>query len=133
MKKIALIVMLLAGTFTYSVAQKTDSTSRTKKTISKVDKSTGVNKDGSLDMRVKANKETKARKDSQNMRPSTIPAQPTPVQKRNEQNQAKSKIVNTPEDKISGKDAKGRTIYEGPKGGRYIINSNGNKEYIKKS
>ncbi|MBK6977996.1 MAG: hypothetical protein IPH28_13570 [Cytophagaceae bacterium] len=36
------------------------------------------------------------------------------------------------DDKSIGKDDKGRTIYEGPRGGRYYINSNGNKTYIKK-
>lgn len=36
----------------------------------------------------------------------------------------------TGQDKSVGKDAKGRTIYEGPRGGRYYINSNGNKTYI---
>ncbi|MCU0447153.1 MAG: hypothetical protein MUE85_19835 [Microscillaceae bacterium] len=35
------------------------------------------------------------------------------------------------DDKVVGKDAKGRTIYQGPRGGRYYINSKGNKEYIK--
>ena len=35
-------------------------------------------------------------------------------------------------DKVFGKDDKGRTIYEGPRGGHYYINSNGNKEYISK-
>ena len=34
------------------------------------------------------------------------------------------------QDKSFGKDAKGRTIYEGPRGGKYYINSNGNKTYI---
>ncbi|OYY56540.1 MAG: hypothetical protein B7Y52_03275 [Sulfurovum sp. 28-43-6] len=32
-----------------------------------------------------------------------------------------------------GKDDKGRTIYEGKRGGHYYINSNGNKTYIKKN
>ena len=36
------------------------------------------------------------------------------------------------DDKVIGKDDKGRTIYEGPRGGRYYINSNGNKTYVKK-
>jgi colicin import membrane protein len=36
------------------------------------------------------------------------------------------------EDKVFGKDDKGRTIYEGPRGGRYYINANGNKTYIQK-
>lgn len=35
------------------------------------------------------------------------------------------------DDKVFGKDEKSRTIYEGPRGGRYYINSNGNKTYIK--
>lgn len=35
-------------------------------------------------------------------------------------------------DKVIGKDDKGRTIYEGKRGGHYYINSNGNKTYIKK-
>ncbi|SDW80611.1 PBCV-specific basic adaptor domain-containing protein [Hydrobacter penzbergensis] len=35
-------------------------------------------------------------------------------------------------DKVVGTDAKGRTIYEGPRGGHYYINKNGNKEYVKK-
>ena len=35
-------------------------------------------------------------------------------------------------DKAVGKTADGKTIYEGPRGGRYYINSNGNKTYITK-
>jgi hypothetical protein len=41
--------------------------------------------------------------------------------------------VNKSSDKAVGTDAKGRTIYEGPKGGRYVITAAGNKEYIKKT
>lgn len=37
----------------------------------------------------------------------------------------------SPNDKVIGTDSKGRTIYEGKRGGHYYINSNGNKEYIK--
>lgn len=36
-------------------------------------------------------------------------------------------------DQIIGKDAKGRTLYRGPRGGEYYINAEGNKEYIKQS
>jgi hypothetical protein len=36
-------------------------------------------------------------------------------------------------DKVIGTDDKGRTIYEGKRGGHYYINKNGNKEYIKKN
>lgn len=34
-------------------------------------------------------------------------------------------------DKVIGKDAQGRTLYEGPRGGQYYINGNGNKTYVK--
>ena len=40
--------------------------------------------------------------------------------------------VNKSADKAVGTDAKGRTIYEGPRGGRYTLTPAGNKEYIKK-
>jgi colicin import membrane protein len=33
-------------------------------------------------------------------------------------------------DKVIGKDAKGRTLYQGPQGGEYYINASGNKEYV---
>ena len=38
----------------------------------------------------------------------------------------------TSNDKVVGKDAKGRDIYEGSRGGRYTLSENGNKNYIKK-
>lgn len=41
--------------------------------------------------------------------------------------------INKSADKAVGTDAKGRTIYEGPRGGRYVLTASGNKEYIKKS
>jgi hypothetical protein len=45
--------------------------------------------------------------------------------------QPKSGRTSAP-DKVFGKDAKGRTIYEGSRGGHYYINESGKKEYIKK-
>lgn len=36
-------------------------------------------------------------------------------------------------DKAVGTDAKGRTIYEGPRGGHYVLSPSGKKEYLKKS
>jgi len=41
--------------------------------------------------------------------------------------------VNKSADKAVGTDAKGRTIYEGPRGGRYVLTASGHKEYIKKT
>jgi colicin import membrane protein len=34
--------------------------------------------------------------------------------------------------KVIGKTKDGKTIYEGPRGGQYYYNSNGNKTYVKK-
>ncbi|MDN3551564.1 hypothetical protein [Mucilaginibacter aquaedulcis] len=42
-----------------------------------------------------------------------------------------SEGVNKSEDKAIGKDAKGRTIYLGPKGGQYTVSESGKKVYLK--
>jgi hypothetical protein len=63
----------------------------------------------------------------------TIPATTTPA---TTTTPAKPAAVNPPNksaDKAVGTDAKGRTIYEGPRGGRYVLTAKGNKEYIKKT
>ena len=52
--------------------------------------------------------------------------------KAQKQTKETTSAAKTGTDKVVGKDAKGRTIYEGPKGGKYYINSQGNKEYITK-
>ncbi len=125
MKRITLILILLTGICSYTMAQ----SAMTKDTASKSKKngSSGTTKAGNPDMRFKANKETKAKQDVQSTpATSTSPAGKTanpPVQ---------STPASTSGDKVVGKDSKGRSIYQGPKGGQYIINSSGNKEYIKK-
>lgn len=48
-----------------------------------------------------------------------------------EPNSTPSKVTSTPS-KSSGTIGSGRTIYTGPRGGKYYINSKGNKTYIKK-
>jgi colicin import membrane protein len=45
---------------------------------------------------------------------------------------ATTTTATTTSDKSVGKDAQGRTIYEGPKGGRYYLNKDGKKVYVKK-
>ena len=60
----------------------------------------------------------------------TVKPEPTKVIKKVDKATEKASAG---DDKISGKDDKGRTIYEGPRGGRYYINTNGNKTYIKKA
>ncbi|MBN9380438.1 MAG: hypothetical protein J0H74_06720 [Chitinophagaceae bacterium] len=71
----------------------------------------------------------KAKADKQATTPAT-PASPAtpPTTKPNI-----TQPVNKSADKAVGTDAKGRTIYEGPRGGRYVLSKNGNKEYIKKN
>ena len=149
MKKIALVFMLLAGFCSHITAQtatakdapkakknsSTEKTASTKQDITKSGSSqSGVTKAGDPDMRFKANKEAKAKQDAQPAQPSTTTIQPTPATsaKANPQMPAKSMPASAAADKVMGKDAKGRSIYQGPKGGQYIINANGNKEYIKK-
>jgi hypothetical protein len=62
--------------------------------------------------------------------PTTTPVSPTPPTPKT--TAAKVQPVNKSADKAVGTDAKGRTIYEGPRGGRYTLSPSGNKEYIKK-
>lgn len=96
-------------------------------------------------MRLKANKD--AAKAKQNVQPTATPVPTaktvstpkattqTPVvvaPKVSTQPQTKATAPASTSDKVFGTDAKGRTIYEGPRGGHYIINNKGNKEYVKK-
>ena len=41
-------------------------------------------------------------------------------------------VPNKSADKAIGKDASGRTIYLGPKGGQYVLSASGKKEYLSK-
>ena len=97
-----------------------------------------LKKDGTPDMRLKANK-TKAQTTT-TVAPAATPVtktqttvQPKPVQQVQPKVQtqvSKTTSVKTA-DAVIGTDAKGRTLYQGPKGGKYYINKNGNKEYVK--
>ena len=42
-------------------------------------------------------------------------------------------VPNKSADKAIGKDASGRTIYLGPKGGQYVLSASGKKEYLAKA
>ena len=129
MRKVILIFMLLTGICSYTMAQNAmakDTASKSKK-----NSSTGTTKAGNPDMRFKTNKEAKAKQDAQAAQPAT-PAPAASATDKKENSQAKSASAPTSGDKIVGKDAKGRSIYQGPKGGQYIINSSGGKDYIKK-
>lgn len=178
MKKIALIIFLMFGTYALSIAQTTSASTKTstskqdkaaiaaqkkadkeakeaakkqakeekaaasaktkadkkaevdKMKANKTSASAHLNKNGTPDKRFKANKS-----------PKTIaaqtPAPPAQVQATNApSNVTKSASVahtRTPKtaDKEIGKDSKGRTLYQGPRGGKYYLTANGNKEYVK--
>ena len=94
---------------------------------------THLNKNGTPDKRFKANKKTSAYTPS-TPAPAVVPAQAPPATSVTT-NRATNHMVraNTAKvaDKSIGADAQGRTIYQGPRGGKYYINKNGNKEYVK--
>ena len=134
MKKIAFIFTLMFGIVSLGFSQKTTEKVKDPKEVKKTTtattktptiavmntdpspkkgvKSDGKNNDGSPDMRLKVNKEAEA--------------------KRKADEKAKSTTATTSTDKVVGKDASGRTLYEGSKGGKYYMNKSGNKEYISK-
>ena len=148
MKKTVLMLMLLTAFCSRMMAQSaatkeapktkqsssTDKAASTKKDDAKSSTQAGVTKAGNPDMRFKANKEAKAKQDAQPVQPATTTTHQTPATsaKANPQPAAKAMPANASTDKVVGKDAKGRTIYEGPRDGQYILNAKGNKEYIKK-
>ena len=131
MKKIIIAIALMFGSVGLLQAQTpTTVTKETKK--DKKDKTTsvqsnGLKKDGTPDMRLKANK-TKVQTTTTTVQP-TPKVNPTPpvVTTQKTATTSTTKVA----DKVIETDAKGRTIYQGPKGGKYYINKNGNKEYVK--
>ena len=124
-------------------------------------KSTGLNKDGSPDKRLKANKQPKVQATMAPAQTTIAPPTSTKTQAapRTPATQAPTATVRTQAaprpattqttaaptaptrtqmapttktaDVASGTDAKGRTIYTGPRGGHYYIDKNGHKEYVK--
>ena len=106
----------------------TKDTKKQKKEKTTTVQSNGLKKDGTPDMRLKANK-TKVQTTTTTVVQPTPKVNPTPpvVTTQKTATTATTKVA----DKVIETDAKGRTIYQGPKGGKYYINKNGNKEYIK--
>lgn len=160
MKKIAIILAFVFGIFSISKAQTTTS-SKAKTSISKQDKAaiaaqkkadkeakalakkqakeakatpaanttaTHLNKNGTPDKRFKANKQPKVV--TQTPAPEQTGATTTTPKAKSTSNVAHTNTPKTP-DKSIGTDAKGRTIYQGPRGGKYYLTKNGNKEYVK--
>ncbi len=74
-------------------------------------------------------KEKKAADKDNTIKPAPAP-KPNTKDDGKEADAATKKKVAGP-DKQIGKDEKGRSIFQGPRGGQYYINSNGNKTYLK--
>ncbi|GAC1708729.1 MAG: hypothetical protein NVS9B7_25790 [Flavisolibacter sp.] len=150
--------MFLSGIYGAASAQNTKTTQKTSKSkkssakANKVaDEKSGdnqkinsaparMNKNGTPDMRYKVNKNKTA---PQTSAPAVLPpqvqsqgaaAQKAPVNNAGtiSQTPAPSGSSTNNTGKIIGPDSKGRTIYEGPRGGHYYINAKGHKEYVKK-
>ena len=149
MKKIIIAIAILFGTVGFVHAQSTTTATKTTKKEKKAKaaatvpattvKAKGTKKDGTPDMRLKANK-VKATAPATTPAPVAIakpvkapktkaipPAAPMPKPTAQAAHAAAGKTA----DKVIGTDAKGRTIYQGPRGGKYYIDKSGNKEYVK--
>ena len=125
LKVFIISIFLLGGMSTF--AQKIHDSLKTKPHV----KSTGMNKDGTPDKRMKGNKGTEVK----NV-PMVTPVKPTttkPVTVTPKMPKVTPPVTpkTTTPDKMIGTDAKGRQIFQGPRGGKYYITSKGNKEYIK--
>lgn len=90
-----------------------------------------LNKNGTPDKRFKANKQPKVTTQA----PESSPTQTGATTDPSKMTKSTSHVAHTntakTHDKSIGTDAKGRTIYQGPRGGKYYITKNGNKEYVK--
>lgn len=131
MKKIIIAIAFLFGSVGLLHAQApTTVTKKEKKEKTTTVQSKGLKKDGTPNMRLKANK-TKVQTTTTSTVVQPAPkVNPTPapvVKTQKTVTTSNTKVV----DKVIETDAKGRTIYQGPKGGKYYINKNGNKEYVK--
>jgi colicin import membrane protein len=143
MRKIIIAIALMFGSVGLLYAQApttvTKETKKEKKEKTTSVQSNGLKKDGTPDMRLKANK-TKVQTTTTTVQPTpkvtpapqvnpTPKVNPTPsvVTTQKTTTTATTKVA----DKVIETDAKGRTIYQGPRGGKYYINKNGNKEYVK--
>lgn len=94
---------------------------------------THLSKNGTPDKRFKSKVQAApaaTQSQVQNTSPVSVPSSASTAPNRTTAHVART---NTPKvaDKTIGTDAKGRTIYQGPRGGKYYITKNGNKEYEK--
>lgn len=141
MKKISIALIVFMSFLASGFAQTDSTTTHVKKTRQSTvtSSSTGMKKDGTPDMRLKANRQAKMQASSQNQSnvqtttqsTQAAPAAPAQTQSRTQTTTMSSKSNVKSSDPSVGTDAKGRTIYQGSRGGKYVMTANGNKEYIK--
>ena len=134
-------LMLAQPSFAQKKAKKDKQATTTTATTS----TKGIKKDGTPDMRYKKNREAVQKETPPPAMNTPMTTATTSVPKKTKTTQRSTTVPmnNTRvtssvpmqgqnrSARVVGTDAKGRTIYEGPKGGRYYINGNGNKEYEK--
>ena len=90
-----------------------------------------LNKNGTPDKRFKGNKApVTTQTQVQNTAPASVTPSTSAATNRTTAHMAPTNMAKVA-DKSIGTDAKGRTIYQGPRGGKYYITKNGNKEYVK--
>ncbi len=148
MKKILIALALVFSTGLVAHSQTTKSKKHKKaKTTTSVSAQTSgahLNKDGTPDQRYKSNKkETTAApeavtfpKPRASRKKKTEASAATPAAPQTQSPVAPVKRTSAARrtsspDKAIGTDSKGRTIYQGPRGGKYYLTKNGNKEYVK--
>jgi len=129
-------IALLIGTSTTAFAQQKSKTkAKTSKTTKKkvTKKATTTKKVATSKKPSTTTKKKVTSKSTKAVKPKTTATKKTTTAKKTTSTKKTStakKVYNKPnksKDKSIGKDAKGRIIYQGPKGGKYYINSKGKK------
>jgi len=143
MKKMIIILLLSFGAYATAAAQTTSaqpsaSVSKQKNKANKeaIAAQKKTDKQAKAVAKKQAKEQAKANKASATQPSSEVQTTTTPASASVAKVKRQTTVVNRtntahPADKAIGTDAKGRTIYQGPKGGKYYIDKNGNKEYVK--
>lgn len=127
MKKLTVILLLMFGAFSISNAQSTKTKTKAKTSVSKQDKAAmAAQKKADKDAKALAKKQAKEAKANA----ATTTAPTTNMSKPVANATPRTSAAKTA-DKAIGTDAKGRTLYQGPRGGKYYLTSTGHKEYVK--
>src|SRR6185312_2030313 len=143
MKRIIVILLLSLGVYTTTSAQTTSAqpSSSVSKQKNKANKE-AIAAQKKTDKQAKALTKKQAKEQAKENKESTIqpssqvqttstPATASVTKVKRQKTVVSHANTAHPADKVISTDTKGRTIYQGPKGGKYYIDKNGNKEYVK--